>query len=45
MTRALLVIDVQHEYVTGALPITHSVGHIDTITGEVLGSASWRNWQ
>ncbi|MFK7820623.1 MAG: cysteine hydrolase family protein [Planctomycetaceae bacterium] len=32
MTRALLVIDVQNEYFTGALPITHPVGHLDSIT-------------
>lgn len=31
MKRALLVIDVQNEYFTGALPITHPVGHLDTI--------------
>ena len=29
--RALLVIDVQNEYFTGALPITHPVGHLQTI--------------
>lgn len=32
MSRALLVIDVQNEYFTGALPITHPVGHLETIT-------------
>jgi nicotinamidase-related amidase len=31
MSRALLVIDVQNEYFTGALPITHPAGHLDTI--------------
>ena len=31
MSRALLVIDVQNEYFTGALPITHPVGHLETI--------------
>jgi nicotinamidase-related amidase len=31
MDRALLVIDVQNEYFTGALPITHPVGHLDRI--------------
>ena len=31
MSRALLVIDVQNEYFTGALPITHPVGHLDRI--------------
>ena len=32
MLRALLVIDVQNEYFTGALPITHPVGHLGCIT-------------
>lgn len=32
MSRALLVIDVQNEYFTGALPITHPVGHLEAIT-------------
>jgi len=31
MNRALLVIDVQNEYFTGALPITHPVGHLSQI--------------
>ncbi len=31
MGRALLVIDVQNEYFTGALPITHPAGHLDQI--------------
>lgn len=31
MSRALLVIDVQNEYFTGALPITHPVGHLEQI--------------
>jgi len=31
MSRALLVIDVQNEYFTGALPITHPVGHLENI--------------
>ena len=31
MNRALLVIDVQNEYFTGALPITHPAGHLDQI--------------
>jgi hypothetical protein len=44
MPRALFVIDVQPECYRGALPIRHPVGHLDTITGEVPGSASWRNW-
>lgn len=31
MSRALLVIDVQNEYFTGALPITHPAGHLPQI--------------
>ena len=31
MKRALLVIDVQNEYFTGALPITHPTGHLGNI--------------
>ncbi len=31
MARALLVIDVQREYFDGALPISHPVGHLETI--------------
>ena len=31
MRLALLVIDVQNEYFTGALPITHPVGHLEQI--------------
>ena len=31
MPRALVVIDVQNEYFSGALPITHPVGHLDNI--------------
>jgi nicotinamidase-related amidase len=31
MNRALLVIDVQNEYFTGALPITHPAGHLEQI--------------
>ena len=31
MPRALLLIDVQNEYFTGAFPITHPVGHLDNI--------------
>jgi nicotinamidase-related amidase len=31
MKRALLVIDVQREYFDGALPITHPVGHLESI--------------
>jgi nicotinamidase-related amidase len=33
MSRALLVIDVQNEYFTGALPITHPAGHLERILG------------
>ena len=33
MSRALLVIDVQNEYFTGALPITHPAGHL-AVAGE-----------
>jgi nicotinamidase-related amidase len=31
MSRALLVIDVQNEYFTGSLPITHPAGHLEQI--------------
>ena len=31
MSRVLLVIDVQNEYFTGALPITHPAGHLHRI--------------
>jgi nicotinamidase-related amidase len=31
MSRALLVIDVQNEYFTGALPIAYPVGHLEQI--------------
>lgn len=31
MSRALLVIDVQNEYFTGALPISHPDGHLENI--------------
>ena len=33
MSRALLVIDVQNEYFSGALPITHPAGHLERILG------------
>jgi len=39
MARALLVIDVQNEYFTGALPITHPVGHLENIL-QVMDHAS-----
>lgn len=38
MSRALLVIDVQNEYFTGALPITHPDGHLQQIL-KVMDSA------
>jgi nicotinamidase-related amidase len=38
MPRALLVIDVQNEYFTGALPITHPAGHLGRIL-EVMDAA------
>ncbi len=41
MSRALLVIDVQNEYFTGALPITHPVGHLDRILA-VMDAAKGR---
>jgi nicotinamidase-related amidase len=41
MSRALLVIDVQVEYFTGALPITHPTGHLDRIL-EVMDAARGR---
>jgi nicotinamidase-related amidase len=41
MSRALLIIDVQNEYFTGALPITHPVGHLDGIL-EVMDAAAGR---
>ncbi len=41
MGRALLVIDVQNEYFTGALPITHPAGHLEQILG-VMDAAAGR---
>jgi nicotinamidase-related amidase len=41
MKRALLVIDVQNEYFTGALPITHPVGHLQQIL-RVMDAAAGR---
>lgn len=38
MSRALLVIDVQNEYITGALPITHPSGSFEKIL-EVMDAA------
>ncbi|MFO0812383.1 MAG: cysteine hydrolase family protein [Gemmatales bacterium] len=39
MSRALLVIDVQNEYFTGALPITHPMGHLEQILGVMDAAA------
>jgi nicotinamidase-related amidase len=41
MSRALLVIDVQNEYFTGALPITYPAGHLEQIL-KVMDAASGR---
>jgi nicotinamidase-related amidase len=41
MSRALVVIDVQNEYFTGALPITHPAGHLDQIL-RVMDAAEGR---
>ena len=41
MGRALLVIDVQNEYFTGALPITHPAGHLEQIL-KVMDAAAGR---
>lgn len=40
MNRALLVIDVQNEYFTGALPITHPAGHLEQILNVMDQAAS-----
>lgn len=42
MSRALLVIDVQNEYFTGAFPITHPTGHLEQILGAMDAAASRR---
>lgn len=39
MNRALLIIDVQNEYFTGALPITHPAGHLGQILRVMDGAA------
>lgn len=39
MKRALLVIDVQNEYFTGALPITHPAGHLEHILATMDAAA------
>ena len=41
MSRALVVIDVQNEYFTGALPITHPAGHLAQIL-RVMDAAEGR---
>ena len=41
MSRALLVIDVQNEYFTGALPITYPTGHLERIL-QVMDAAAGR---
>ena len=41
MSRALLVIDVQNEYFTGTLPITHPAGHLEQIL-KVMDAAAGR---
>ena len=41
MSRALLVIDVQNEYFTGTLPITHPAGHLERIL-RVMDAAAGR---
>jgi nicotinamidase-related amidase len=38
MGRALLVIDVQNEYFTGMLPITHPADHLGNILRAVDGA-------
>ena len=40
MPRALIVIDVQNEYFTGALPITHPVGHLENILAVMDAAAA-----
>lgn len=40
MVRALLVIDVQNEYFTGALPISHPAGHLERILFAMDSAAS-----
>jgi len=39
MKRALLVIDVQNEYFTGILPITHPAGHLEKILAAMDAAA------
>lgn len=42
MSRALLVIDVQHEYFEGAFPIRHPAGHLESIL-ETMDAAKQAN--
>ncbi len=42
MSRALMVIDVQNEYFTGALPISHPVGHLDAVLRVMDAAAAAR---
>jgi nicotinamidase-related amidase len=42
MKRALLVIDVQNEYFSGLLPITHPQGHLTNIL-RVMDAAAARD--
>ena len=39
MKRALLVSDVQNEYFTGALPITHPAGHVEQVLAAMDAAA------
>lgn len=39
MNRALLVIDVQNEYFTGVLPITHPTGHLERVLAAMDAAA------
>jgi nicotinamidase-related amidase len=39
MKRVLLIIDVQNEYFTGALPITHPTGHLEQILAAMDAAA------
>jgi nicotinamidase-related amidase len=41
MSRALLVIDVQNEYFTGALPITHPAGPTAVIRAAGAAPRGW----
>jgi nicotinamidase-related amidase len=41
MKRALLVVDVQNEYFSGLLPITHPEGHLTNILRVMDAAAAW----